>query len=702
MSLPSSWNTVRRTGTWKNFDDGSPSQGDITFDPMRVVTAPEGSGRTIVMPRPRTVALDGNGQIDIELPATDDTDLDSVGWVYKVTERIAPSNRTYFMEAKLSDGAMDMADVVPMVPPPELASTQGPPGKSAYQSWLAVGNTGTEADFVASLGGGSGGPALSNESPAALGAASPGTGAQASRSDHVHPMPSAADVGAATPSQVATAKAEAIATAAADATSKANAAAAASDPAGTATNAVSAHTGAADPHTQYAPKASPALTGVPTAPTAAPGTNTQQIATMAALQAAITALTTTLVDAAPGTLDTLNELAAALGDDPNFATTIAAQIAAKQDGDAMLTALAALVTSADKAIYFTAADTPAIYTISAAGRTFLAAADGPAQLTAIGAEPAQTPVSQPEAEAGAGTVKRSWTVQRVWQAIAAWWAASSAKAKLDGIAAGATANSTDAALLARANHTGTQPLSTLAQSGATTGQVAQWNGSAWVPATVAGGGGSPAGSGTELQYRDSAAFGAATVTAWDAANGRLSIGAGSSPASKLHTKSGSASEIALIGQAAASQTANVQEWRDSSGALMSGIGPNGLIRATNQIEWPTQGSSNWYTNSSGNATPELAFGYGTSGLSNQVLVLNSTQIELRRSIVQILNGATLRTTNASAGGFTIGRSGDTLSFFGGSLTSKPTVSGSRGGNAALASALTALASLGLINDTTTA
>ena len=36
-----------------------------------------------------------------------------------------------------------------------------------------------------------------------------------------------------------------------------------------------------------------------------------------------------LVDSAPGTLDTLNELAAALGDDPNFSTTITASIATK-------------------------------------------------------------------------------------------------------------------------------------------------------------------------------------------------------------------------------------------------------------------------------------------------------------------------------------------------------------------------------------
>lgn len=67
---------------------------------------------------------------------------------------------------------------------------------------------------------------------------------------------------------------------------------------------------------------------------------------------------------------------------------------------------------------------------------------------------------------------------------------SSDKTKLDGIATGATANSSDSTLLNRANHTGTQALSTLSQSGAATGQVATWNGSAWAPATPSGGGGS--------------------------------------------------------------------------------------------------------------------------------------------------------------------------------------------------------------------
>lgn len=74
-----------------------------------------------------------------------------------------------------------------------------------------------------------------------------------------------------------------------------------------------------------APLASPPLTGAPTAPTAAPGTNTTQIATAAFVQAAIAAL----VASSPAALDTLNELAAALGNDASFATTMTAALAGK-------------------------------------------------------------------------------------------------------------------------------------------------------------------------------------------------------------------------------------------------------------------------------------------------------------------------------------------------------------------------------------
>ena len=79
-----------------------------------------------------------------------------------------------------------------------------------------------------------------------------------------------------------------------------------------------------------APKASPALTGTPTAPTAAGGNNTTQIATTAFVTGEINRV----IDAAPGALNTLNELAAAIGDDANFSTTITNQIGAKLDSSA--------------------------------------------------------------------------------------------------------------------------------------------------------------------------------------------------------------------------------------------------------------------------------------------------------------------------------------------------------------------------------
>ncbi|HHG8684063.1 TPA: phage tail protein [Enterobacter hormaechei subsp. xiangfangensis] len=141
------------------------------------------------------------------------------------------------------------------------------------------------------------------------------------------------------------------------------------------------HLAAADPHTQYATKESPTLTGTPKAPTAPAGTNTTQIASTAFVQAVVTvlnnalalkaplaspALTGTptaptaaqtvnntqvattafvksaiaaLVASSPAALDTLNELAAALGNDPNFATTMTNALAGKQPLDDTLTAL---------------------------------------------------------------------------------------------------------------------------------------------------------------------------------------------------------------------------------------------------------------------------------------------------------------------------------------------------------------------------
>ncbi|EGJ5035963.1 phage tail protein, partial [Escherichia coli] len=123
-----------------------------------------------------------------------------------------------------------------------------------------------------------------------------------------------------------------------------------------------------DETNKKAPLNSPALTGTPTTPTARQGTNNTQIASTAFVMAAIAAL----VDSSPDALNTLNELAAALGNDPNFATTMTNALAGKQPKDATLTALAGLATAADKFPYFTGNDVASLAPLTKVGRDILA------------------------------------------------------------------------------------------------------------------------------------------------------------------------------------------------------------------------------------------------------------------------------------------------------------------------------------------
>ncbi|EDS1165138.1 phage tail protein [Salmonella enterica] len=84
-----------------------------------------------------------------------------------------------------------------------------------------------------------------------------------------------------------------------------------------------------------APLDSPALTGTPTAPTPETTAAGIEIATAAFVAAKVAQL----VGSAPEALDTLKELADALGNDPNFSTTVLNKLAGKQPLDDTLTAL---------------------------------------------------------------------------------------------------------------------------------------------------------------------------------------------------------------------------------------------------------------------------------------------------------------------------------------------------------------------------
>ncbi|EHP7413748.1 phage tail protein [Salmonella enterica] len=112
---------------------------------------------------------------------------------------------------------------------------------------------------------------------------------------------------------------------------------------------------------------SPVFTGIPAAPTAVVNDSSRQIANTEFVMRAITAL----IDSSPATLNTLNKLARAIGNDPNFATTVTNALAGKQPLNALLTAFSGLATSANKFPYFTDTNKVDLATITPTARTLL-------------------------------------------------------------------------------------------------------------------------------------------------------------------------------------------------------------------------------------------------------------------------------------------------------------------------------------------
>lgn len=115
-------------------------------------------------------------------------------------------------------------------------------------------------------------------------------------------------------------------------------------------------------------KHSPNFTGNPTSPKPPKDSNDTSISTTSWVRDAIAEL----VGSSPETLNTLAELAEALGNDPNFATTITEELAQKQPLSPLLTAIAAVTTAANKLMYFTGSNKVGLTDFTETARSLLA------------------------------------------------------------------------------------------------------------------------------------------------------------------------------------------------------------------------------------------------------------------------------------------------------------------------------------------
>jgi hypothetical protein len=146
--LPAGWTLVPITGQYVNLD-GSPSSGRIYFKALQTIII----DGVVIVPITQFCILDGTGSIPagFALPATNDPAiLAGSGFGYQVTENHCEGRAPYWIAVDYEATSIDLVTAAPIVPPPQLVSTQG---LSAYQIALANGYVGTQAQWLASLQG---------------------------------------------------------------------------------------------------------------------------------------------------------------------------------------------------------------------------------------------------------------------------------------------------------------------------------------------------------------------------------------------------------------------------------------------------------------------------------------------------------------------------------------------------------------------
>lgn len=108
---------------------------------------------------------------------------------------------------------------------------------------------------------------------------------------------------------------------------------------------------------------------------------------------------------------------------------------------------------------------------------------------------------------------------------------------------------------------------TLPTQTSNTGKYLTTDGTNATWATVAGGGGSPGGSTSQIQYNNAGTFGGAALLTY-AASGRI-----------LTATAGAIADVPMTSKAFAGQTGNLQEWQDSTGTVLRQVSATGSMTA---------------------------------------------------------------------------------------------------------------------------
>lgn len=136
MPIPGNLAVVTVTATYEEADGTLASGGTVTFDPGRLLTASVGQ---VIFGRPATAPVTG-GQIEITLPATDNTDLNPTGFTYTVTEQVTDwPARVYQIELPAALGpVVDLSQLSPAAAPPPPTEQAGGDLSGAYASPVVI------------------------------------------------------------------------------------------------------------------------------------------------------------------------------------------------------------------------------------------------------------------------------------------------------------------------------------------------------------------------------------------------------------------------------------------------------------------------------------------------------------------------------------------------------------------------------------